>query len=79
MTALSLLSLLSLPAPAAAQTGGTGSSPWALRLRAVISGDSHDSEPVGYKIYSGLALEAAVVRHVSDVASLELSLRAESR
>lgn len=53
--------------------------PWSLRIRAVISGDSHDSDPAGYRIYSGVALEAAVVRRLTEVASLELSLRTESR
>jgi outer membrane protein len=54
-------------------------SPWSFRLRAVISGSSHASEPAGYEVYSGVALSAAVVRHLGDRFSAELSFHTESR
>lgn len=68
--------LLSLPASASAQTSA---SAWSLRVRAVMSGSSDDAASGGYTIYSGFALEAAVVRRVSDAFALELALRTESR
>lgn len=77
---LLLLVLLVLPLPAGAQVGASDiSSPWGLRLRAVVSGLSDHSDPPGYTIYSGISLEASVVRWLSDVATLELSFRTESR
>ncbi len=74
-----LLLPLLLPVLASAQSGSDPGSPWGVRVRAVLSGDSYDSDPAGYKIYSGVALEAAVVRRVSEVVALELSVRTESR
>ncbi len=77
---LAVLGFVLLPATLSAQQAATSpTNPWTLRLRAAISGTSHDSQPAGYKIYSAIALEAALERRVSDVASLELSLRTESR
>jgi outer membrane protein W len=47
-------------------------------VRAVVSGLSDHSEPAGYVIYSGVALEASVVRWFGDAAALLFSLRTES-
>lgn len=69
------LSLLLAPGLAAQDQG----SPWGFRVRAVISGTSHDSEPAGYKVYSGVGLNAAVVRFFGDLFSAELSVHTESR
>jgi len=48
-------------------------------VRAVLSGSSDTDVAGGYTVYSGVALEAAVVRRVSDGFALELSVRTESR
>ena len=71
----SLLSVLFVPGPSAQET----ERPWGFRARAVISGSSHDSEPTGYKVYSGGALNAAVIRSLGDQFSAELSFHTESR
>jgi len=52
---------------------------WKFRTRAVISGNSHDSDPEGFVAYSGLALEASVTRNFAGVFAAEVSLRTESR
>jgi outer membrane protein W len=53
--------------------------PWSVLLRASISGSSYESQPAGYKLYSGLALDVSVIRSLSDMVSVELSFRPESR
>lgn len=73
------IALLCAPAPTLAQDTADVTHPWLFRARAVISGTSGESDPAGYKIYSGIGLEAAVVRELGDVAALELSFRTESR
>lgn len=73
------LLLVLLPLPAASQPAPASDARWGLRVRAVLSGDSWESQPAGIRIYSGIALEAAVVRRLSDAAVLELSFRTESR
>lgn len=72
------VTLLALPTALAAQQARS-TDPWTLRLRAAISGTSYDSEPTGYKIYSGIGLEGAVQRRLGAVTALELSFRTESR
>jgi outer membrane protein W len=70
----------SLPSGAHAQVPGTDASgPWALRVRAVLSGSTDHSEPPGYTIYSGIGLEVAVVRRLGDGFALEMAARTESR
>ena len=54
-------------------------SPWIFRTRAVLSGNSHDSDPAGFIAYSGLALEAGVTRGFSGAFAAEVCLRTESR
>ena len=55
------------------------SGDWRLFARASISGSSHDSEPAGYTIYSGIAFDVAVARRLSDAFWVEFSVRPESR
>jgi outer membrane protein W len=52
---------------------------WTFHTRAQISGQSHESEPAGYKVYSGIALGAALTRHFSRSFAVELAARTESR
>ncbi len=73
------LLLLCLPPALTAQTTVKERNPWTLRLRAAISGSSYESDPAGYKIYSGIGLEGAVERGLGRVASLELAFRTKSR
>ena len=70
---------LLVPTLLTAQSAAEVRGPWSLRVRAVMSGTSYESQPEGYQIYSGFGLEAALVRHVSEVVDLEISLRTESR
>ena len=74
-----LLFLLVLPGTLSAQRAPESLSPWTLRLRGAISGSSDDSQPEGYQIYSGIALEAAVERRMGTTTAVELSVRTESR
>ncbi len=71
----SLLSALLVPGLGAQESAGL----WSFRVRAVLTGSSHESEPAGYKIYSGVALSAAIVRHLGDRFSAEVALHTESR
>jgi outer membrane protein W len=49
-------------------------------LRLAVSGDSHSSEPEGYKVYSGIAVGGAFTRDVRDPRlSVEMSFALESR
>ena len=68
-----------VPSLLAAQADTRAANPWRFMTRATISGNSHESTPDGYTIYSGVSLEGAFARDVSDVFALELSLRTESR
>jgi outer membrane protein W len=79
MARAALIAVLLLPTTLLAQDAPIGSDQWALRLSVVASGASYESEPTGYKMYSGIALEAGVVRWVGEMLSLELSARTESR
>lgn len=53
--------------------------PWQLRLRAVMSGSSDTDEAANYKVYSGLAIEAAICRDLGRTVTVEMALRTESR
>lgn len=53
--------------------------PWTFRARAVLTGNSAESEPAGYDMYSGIALEVGLARRLARLLSLELDLRTESR
>jgi outer membrane protein len=74
-----VLTLTCLPASLAAQDLRSPDEPWTLRVSAVMSGSSHDSDSAGYKVYSGIALEGGIARALSRTTSLELSARTESR
>lgn len=78
---LATLLLLACGSTAAAAQASADDGPgrWGLRVRAVLSGSSDHSEPTGYTLYSGIALEAGVVRWLGDAAALELAVRTESR
>jgi outer membrane protein W len=67
-----------LPTPAQAQAR-PADGPWSLHLRGTISGTSYESEPDGYKAYSGIALETGVRRSVGSVLAIEAGMRSESR
>jgi len=73
-----LVALLLVPATAVAQGGGDGPD-WRVYVRTGISGSSHDSEPDGYKIYSGVAIDVALARRISEPFWIELAFRTESR
>ncbi len=62
-----------------AQNSITARGDWQFKSRLVLSGNSDESEPVGFKAYSGLAIEAGVKRQLGRVLAAELSLRTESR
>ncbi len=77
---VSLAALAALPSPARAQAPGPDApGVWELRVRAVLSGSTDHSDPPGYTIYSGLGLEVAVLRRLSDAFAVELAARTESR
>jgi outer membrane protein W len=73
------LAMLLLPAAIAGQVRDGTAGNWRALARLALSGKSHASTPEGYEIYSGLALEAAIARRVTDVFAVELSVRTESR
>ena len=50
-----------------------------LYVRGTLSGNSAESEPPGYEVFSGLAIEAALEREVGHHLAVELSVRTESR
>lgn len=59
--------------------GDPGQGPWTFRTRAVLSGNSHESDPEGFVAYSGLGLEAGITRNIAGFLAVEVSLRTESR
>ena len=70
-----LLAVTGAPMSISAQT----TSPWTFRSRLVMSGSTDHSEPAGVTMYSGIALEAALARRLSDRLAVELAVRTESR
>lgn len=75
-----LLALVTLSvSTASAQTADPEWRRWTFRTRAVLSGNSYESEPEGFTAFSGIGLEAAVTRDLRRCLSLETSLRTESR
>ena len=75
-----LLALVTLHvSSASAQAADPEWKRWTFRTRAVISGNSYESEPAGYTAYSGIGLEAALTRDLRRRLSVEASLRTESR
>jgi outer membrane protein len=50
-----------------------------IKVRATLSGSSDTRDPDGYKIYSGVAVDVAIVGDVGSSFALELAGRIESR
>jgi outer membrane protein len=75
---LRALLLLSLVAATAVSAQDVSGSDYRLKVRATLSGSSDTSVAGAYGIYSGVALDVALVRDLGSFA-LELSLRTESR
>ena len=73
---LALLFLLTGAANAAAQEGAP---PWTFTTRIVATGSSDESDPPGYKVFSGITLEAGLRRTLSRLLAAELTVRTESR
>jgi len=73
-----LVALALLPVIAAGQEPDTRDAHWRFFTRATLSGSS-DESATDYTIYSGVAVEGAVARDLSDIFAVELSLRTESR
>ena len=63
----------------ASQPEAVRAQEWTFHTRVQISGQSHESDPTGYKVYSGIALGAALTRHFGHSFGLELATRTESR
>jgi outer membrane protein W len=77
-----MLRHLSIIAAGLALTAGPrdlSAQTWTFHTRAQISGQSHGSDPAGYKVYSGIALGAALTGEVSQSFAVEIGVRAESR
>lgn len=69
--------ILLCPASAPAQERG----PWTSTTRLVLSGSSDpaESDPQGYKVYSGIALDIGIQRRLGPRLGVEFNLRSESR
>ena len=52
---------------------------WSLRLAGALSGGSHASAPAGFRVYSGIAIEAGAERRFGRHLALLATLRTESR
>jgi outer membrane protein len=68
-----------VPSNLLAQDTGMDKPAWAFRTRAVLTGVSDSSEPAGYKIYSGFAMEADLTRTLNDYLTLGWTLSTVSR
>jgi outer membrane protein W len=79
LASAALLAAVVLSAPSLARGDPAPDARWSMRTRAFVSGESFDSEPVNYKAYSGIALEAALRRALGPRWAAELSLHTESR
>lgn len=62
-----------------AQQVDAGKGAWGMKVRTVLSGASHSSEPADYTIYSGLSIGATLTWRWAEVAALEFAFRTESR
>jgi outer membrane protein W len=69
---------LGAPAGLAGQTAAPEPA-WTLRTRLFVSGDSYGSRPAGYKVYSGIGIEAGVDRRLAGHVTLAVTARTESR
>lgn len=59
--------------------GAARAEDFLVRTRAVVSGTSASSNPDGYKLYSGIAVEGAAAWSFHRLFALEFDLRTESR
>lgn len=69
--------LLLAPRGGIAQVSAEGR--WSLGLAAALSGGSHRSAPAGFRVYSGIGIEAAAERRLGRHLALLATLRTESR
>lgn len=52
---------------------------WTSRLRLVVSSNSYESDPDGFRMYSGIGIEAGITRRLTDRLGLDAAFRTESR
>lgn len=71
--------LLFAPSLLRAQGPGVTDTAWTLRTRAVMTGVSDSSEPEGYKVYSGLAMDVDLTRALGRHLSLDWTIGTQSR
>ena len=71
------LHLLTLRGAVVAQVPAEGR--WSLRVAAALSGGSHASAPAGFRVYSGIGIEAGAERRFGRHLALLATLRTESR
>jgi outer membrane protein len=74
----SCLGLLLVPTLVLAQEASV-TSPWTATTRVIMTGVSDASDPGGYKVYSGFALEGEVSRTLSRLLSVAVSASTISR
>lgn len=73
--------IFSLVQPVSAQRphSHSGDPPWIFRVRAVASTASYESDPEGYKMYSGISMGAGIALRINAIAAVEIALRTEGR
>src|SRR5580765_7949418 len=76
---LVLLALSIVAIPAHAQSPPPRRLAWTFHTSAFISGNSDQSDPAGYTVYSGIGLLAGIRRQLGNAFALELTMRTESR
>lgn len=76
---LLVLALSIVTIPASTQGAPSPRLAWTFHTSAFISGNSDDSDPAGYTVYSGIGLTAGIQRQISNRFALDLSARTESR
>lgn len=76
LPALVFLGLLIAPSVLLAQNADGN---WVFRTRAVATGVSDSSDPEGYKVYSGLAMDADLTRNLGRHFALDWTVGTQSR
>ena len=79
LVCLSLLCLVLSPTALRAQSSAPESLPWTFYARGVMTGVSDSSEPGGYKVYSGFAMEAGLTRVIGKRLAVAWTFGTESR
>jgi outer membrane protein W len=74
-----ILGLSLVPTPLSAQDAGAATPTWAFRTRAIMTGVSDASEPEGYKVYSGIAMEGNFTRALGRSVTLSWNVGTQSR